>query len=51
MTSAAFRPVAVIPVYNHGDAVGAVAANVRAGGLHPGDAQKIFLLTVHKSFL
>jgi glycosyltransferase involved in cell wall biosynthesis len=34
MTSAAFRPVAVIPVYNHGDAVGAVAANVRAGGLH-----------------
>ena len=32
--SASFRPVAVIPVYNHGDAVGAVAANVRAGGLH-----------------
>ena len=32
--SAAFRPVAVIPVYNHGDAVGAVAANVRASGLH-----------------
>ncbi len=30
----AFRPAAVIPVYNHGDAVGAVAANVRANGLH-----------------
>jgi len=30
----AFRPVGVIPVYNHGEAVGAVAANVRAGGLH-----------------
>jgi glycosyltransferase involved in cell wall biosynthesis len=29
-----FRPVAVIPVYNHGEAVGAVAANVRANGLH-----------------
>jgi glycosyltransferase involved in cell wall biosynthesis len=29
----AFRPVAVIPVYNHGEAVGAVAANVRAHGL------------------
>ena len=28
-----FRPVAVIPVYNHGEAVGAVAANVRAHGL------------------
>ena len=27
------RPVAVIPVYNHGDAVGAVVANVRAAGL------------------
>jgi glycosyltransferase involved in cell wall biosynthesis len=34
MTGADFRPVAVIPVYNHGDAVGAVAANVRASGLH-----------------
>jgi glycosyltransferase involved in cell wall biosynthesis len=32
--SASLRPVAVIPVYNHGDAVGAVAANVRANGLH-----------------
>jgi len=31
--AAAFRPVAVIPVYNHGEAVGAVVANVRAGGL------------------
>ncbi len=31
---AAIRPVAVIPVYNHGDAVGAVARNVRAAGLH-----------------
>ena len=30
----AFRPVAVIPVYNHGAAVGAVAARVRACGLH-----------------
>ena len=30
----AFRAVAVIPVYNHGEAVGAVAANVRAAGLH-----------------
>ena len=29
-----FRPVGVIPVYNHGEAVGAVAANVRASGLH-----------------
>jgi len=29
----AFRPVAVIPVYNHGEAVGAVAANVRSHGL------------------
>ena len=29
----AFRPVAVIPVYNHGDAVGAVVAGVRAHGL------------------
>ena len=34
MTSVAFRPVAVIPVYNHGEAVGAVAANVRANALH-----------------
>ena len=34
MTPSAFRPVAVIPVYNHGEAVGAVAANVRANGLH-----------------
>jgi glycosyltransferase involved in cell wall biosynthesis len=32
-TSVSFRPVAVIPVYNHGDAVGAVVANVRAHGL------------------
>ncbi|MEP6503870.1 MAG: glycosyltransferase, partial [Betaproteobacteria bacterium] len=32
--TATFRPVAVIPVYNHGEAVGAVAANVRAHGLH-----------------
>jgi len=31
--TAAFRPVAVIPVYNHGEAVGAVAANVRLHGL------------------
>jgi glycosyltransferase involved in cell wall biosynthesis len=29
-----FRPVAVIPVYDHGDAVGAVVAHVRANGLH-----------------
>ena len=34
MMAATFRPVAVIPVYNHGEAVGAVAANVRTGGLH-----------------
>ena len=33
MSGAAFRPVAVIPVYNHGDAIGGVVANVRAGGL------------------
>jgi glycosyltransferase involved in cell wall biosynthesis len=33
VASPAFRPVAVIPVYNHGDAVGAVVANVRAHGL------------------
>jgi glycosyltransferase involved in cell wall biosynthesis len=32
--TAAFLPVAVIPVYNHGEAVGAVAANVRLHGLH-----------------
>jgi glycosyltransferase involved in cell wall biosynthesis len=31
--SRAFRPVAVIPVYNHGDAVGAVVAHVHAVGL------------------
>jgi len=29
-----FQPVAVIPVYDHGDAVGAVVAHVRANGLH-----------------
>jgi glycosyltransferase involved in cell wall biosynthesis len=29
-----FRPCAVIPVYNHGGAVGGVAAGVRANGLH-----------------
>lgn len=34
MTGAAFRPVGVIPVYDHGEAVGAVAANIRASGLH-----------------
>ena len=28
-----FRPVAVIPVYNHGDAVGAVVEHVREAGL------------------
>jgi glycosyltransferase involved in cell wall biosynthesis len=28
-----FRPVAVIPVYNHGEAVGAVVAKVRSHGL------------------
>ncbi|HEY8973081.1 MAG TPA: glycosyltransferase, partial [Burkholderiaceae bacterium] len=28
------RTCAVIPVYNHGQAVGAVAASVRANGLH-----------------
>ena len=33
VASPAFRPVAVIPVYNHGDAVGAVVAGVRAHGL------------------
>jgi glycosyltransferase involved in cell wall biosynthesis len=31
--SNAFRPVAVIPVYNHGEAVGAVVEHVRAAGL------------------
>jgi glycosyltransferase involved in cell wall biosynthesis len=31
--SAAFRPVALIPVYNHGDAVGAVVARVLAHDL------------------
>ena len=34
MSGAEFRPCAVIPVYNHGEAVGAVAANVHAAGLH-----------------
>ena len=34
MSAPAFRAVGVIPVYNHGAAVGAVAANVRAHGLH-----------------
>ena len=33
MTAAAFRPVAVIPVYNHGEAIGGVVARVRDGGL------------------
>ncbi len=33
MTDAAFRPVAVIPVYNHGDAIGGVVERVRANGL------------------
>ena len=33
MTTAAFRPVAVIPVYNHGEAIGGVVARVRDGGL------------------
>jgi glycosyltransferase involved in cell wall biosynthesis len=32
--AAGFRPVAVIPVYDHGEAVGGVAANVRLHGLH-----------------
>jgi glycosyltransferase involved in cell wall biosynthesis len=31
--SASFRPVAVIPVYNHGEAVGGVVARVRESGL------------------
>ena len=30
----ALRACAVIPVYNHGEAVGAVAANIRVSGLH-----------------
>jgi len=34
VSGAEFRPCAVIPVYNHGEAVGAVAANVHAAGLH-----------------
>jgi glycosyltransferase involved in cell wall biosynthesis len=33
MNDNAFRPVAVIPVYNHGDAVGAVVEHVREAGL------------------
>ena len=33
MSEAAFRPVAVIPVYNHGDAIGGVVERVRAHGL------------------
>jgi glycosyltransferase involved in cell wall biosynthesis len=33
VTAAAFRPVAVIPVYNHGEAIGGVVARVRDGGL------------------
>jgi glycosyltransferase involved in cell wall biosynthesis len=33
VTTAAFRPVAVIPVYNHGEAIGGVVARVRDGGL------------------
>ncbi len=33
MTAADFRPVAVIPVYNHGEAIGGVVARVRDGGL------------------
>jgi glycosyltransferase involved in cell wall biosynthesis len=32
--SAAFRPVAVVPVYNHGGPVGGVVAHLRANGLH-----------------
>ena len=31
--AASFRPVAVIPVYNHGDAIGGVVARVRESGL------------------
>ncbi len=33
MSDAAFRPVAVIPVYNHGEAIGGVVARVRDSGL------------------
>ena len=33
MIDASFRPVAVIPVYNHGDAIGGVVARVRESGL------------------
>jgi len=33
MTGLAFRPVAVIPVYDHGEAIGGVVARVRASGL------------------
>ena len=33
MSGAAFRPVAVIPVYNHGQAIGGVVARVRDSGL------------------
>ena len=33
MTAADFRPVAVIPVYNHGEAIGGVVARVRQSGL------------------
>jgi len=33
MNAAPFRPVAVIPVYNHGEAVGGVVARVRESGL------------------
>ena len=33
MTGPAFRPVAVIPVFDHGEAVGGVVARVRASGL------------------
>ncbi len=33
MSEASFRPVAVIPVYNHGEAIGGVVARVRESGL------------------
>ena len=33
MSAALFNPVAVIPVYNHGEAIGGVVARVRAHGL------------------
>ena len=33
MSAAEFRPVAVIPVYNHGEAIGGVVARVRQSGL------------------